>query len=115
MDELLPVVNDKDEQVGTATFSQVHEKGLLHREAYLYITSNGRVLLQRRADNDKWDTTSAGHCTPGEAYVDAAIREYKEELGIVIPKEQVQEIAYLRMEGVKPNKKNMRFMRVCSH
>ena len=112
MDELLPIVNEKDEEIGTAAFSTVHTQGLLHREAYIYILSHGRVLLQRRADNDKWDVSSSGHCAPGEAYIDAARRECREEIGVVLEKDTLREIVYMRMDGVKPGKKNNRFLKM---
>ena len=49
------------------------------------ITDGSRLLLQNRTKND-WQgyTLPGGHVEPGESFVDAVIREMKEETGLDI-------------------------------
>ena len=49
------------------------------------ITDGDRILLQNRTKND-WQgyTLPGGHVEPGESFVDAVIREIKEETGLTI-------------------------------
>ncbi len=87
-DDLLPVVNEADEQVGTATRKEVHEKKLLHRAVHIVVFDPEKgVLLQKRSlQKDSypgwWDISVGGHVDVDESYKSAAVREMKEELGI---------------------------------
>ena len=58
------------------------------------ITDGSRLLLQNRTKND-WQgyTLPGGHVEPGESFVDAVIREIKEETGL--------DIKNPRLAGVK--------------
>ena len=58
------------------------------------ITDGSRLLLQNRTKND-WQgyTLPGGHVEPGESFVDAVIREMKEETGL--------DIKNPRLAGVK--------------
>ena len=47
----------------------------------LIIYNNGKILLQKRADNGCW-AIHGGGMEPGEKYLDALNREIKEELNI---------------------------------
>ena len=61
----------------------------------LCLISNGnKVLLQNRIKDDwKGYTLPGGHVEPGESFVDAVIREMKEETGL--------EISNPKLVGVK--------------
>ena len=54
------------------------------------ITDGDRMLLQNRAKSD-WQgyTLPGGHVEPGESFVDAVVREMKEETGLYIKNPQL--------------------------
>jgi isopentenyldiphosphate isomerase len=112
MKEYIPLVNEDDEIIGFSDIKTVHAEGLLHREAYVYIISKNKVLLQKRKDNGKWDHSSAGHFHKDETYVQGAQRETKEELGLDLPLSAFHEIGYFRRNTTKAGKTNNRFITV---
>ncbi len=94
-DELLPVVDENDQVLGTRRREDVHALGLLHRAVHVLVFDRkGRLYLQKRsAAKDthpgKWTTSASGHVDPGEDYEQAASRELQEELGLRLPLEEV--------------------------
>jgi isopentenyldiphosphate isomerase len=83
----LVVVDKHDRPVGQATFQVTRERGLHHRAVVvLALNSQGQVLLQKRGPHVKsphlWDTSVGGHVDVGEDYLQAALRETAEEIGI---------------------------------
>lgn len=90
-DELLDLVNEKDEVIGTVWRSETENNpNLIHREIDVYIfNSKGETLIQQRSLKKKkspglWVNAAAGHVGSGEDPKITAIREVKEELGIDI-------------------------------
>jgi len=89
-DELLPVVDTSDRQVGLASRARIHAQGLLHRAVHVLVFApDGRLWLQRRSQAKdrfpgKWTSSASGHVDPGEGYDQAAARELKEELGLAL-------------------------------
>lgn len=87
-DELFDVVDENDIPTGTATRSEVHAKGLIHRAVHVFVLNrNGDLYLQKRSlikdmNPGVWDSSVSGHLDAGEGYADAAVREMGEELGI---------------------------------
>ncbi len=87
-DELLAVVNDRDEEIGAETRAKIHEHNLLHRAVHVLVfdAATGDMYLQQRsASKDTfplhWECVG-GHIGPGETYEAAARREVEEELGV---------------------------------
>ena len=87
-EEVFEIFNEKNEPVGKASRSEVHEKGLFHRGIDLFlVNSKGKIFLTRRAktkdtSSGVWGLSVGEHVKPGESFMDAAIRGLKEELGI---------------------------------
>ncbi|KKR68202.1 MAG: Isopentenyl-diphosphate Delta-isomerase [Microgenomates group bacterium GW2011_GWA2_40_6] len=88
MDELLDLVNEKDEVIGEVWKSEAHRNPkLIHREILILIfDKNNRLLMQQRSFNKikypgYWTESCAGHVLKGEEPETAAHRELKEELG----------------------------------
>lgn len=110
--EILDIVDENGEPTGkTEERSIVHAKGLRHRTSHVWIVrdndKNGiDVLLQKRSINKDsypgcYDISSAGHIIAGQGYVDSALRELNEELGIRTGASNLKEcgIRKLRYEG----------------
>ncbi len=93
-DEEVDVVDNEDRVVGVATIDTCLREGFLHRAvAVLVKRKNGAVVLQRRSRNDSWHAglwtiSCTGHVRRGESYLQAAIRELGEELGLTSPVEE---------------------------
>ena len=89
-EEIFDVVNERDEVVGNRSRSEVHRLGLLHRAAHILVfNSRGEVFLQKRSmKKDRqpglWDSSASGHVDSGEDYDTAAVRELREEIGLVL-------------------------------
>lgn len=83
------MVNERDEVIGRAPRREVHAQGLWHRAAHVLVfNGRGEVFLQKRsAKKDRqpgvWDSSASGHLDAGEAYDACAVRELREEIGLV--------------------------------
>lgn len=103
--ELLDVLDPDGRVVGSATRQEVHAKGLLHRAVHvLVVGSDGRLLLQKRAVSKaswpgRWDTSVGGHVGSGEAPIDSALRECREELGIEITVDDLEPLGRYLFDG----------------
>lgn len=88
--EILDIVDEKDEIVGQATREDTHVKGLAHREIHVWFyTPNKEIIFQHRAKDkdthpDLLDATVAGHVESGDTYEATAEREVLEETGLNI-------------------------------
>lgn len=92
MEEMLDLVNEQGDPLGRAVpRSEAHRLGLRHRTSHVWLVrrKNGvlEVLLQKRSDEKDsfpgcYDISSAGHIPAGQGFVDSALRELKEELGV---------------------------------
>ena len=99
MAEILDIVDEDGEPTGrTAPRDEVHSQGLLHRTSHLWLVRRreGRieVLLQHRSPQkeaypDCYDISSAGHIPAGAGFAESAIRELREELGIVASEDEL--------------------------
>ena len=108
-DELLDVIDKNNIVVRQALKSAVHEQGLLHRmSAVLLKRADGRYLIPT-ASNLKADAgglfhSTAGHVDAGESYLDAAVRELQEEVGIVLPKDKLTSLGSYWIEKDYPSR-----------
>ncbi len=89
MTEYFDVVDTNDIIISKAARKEVHgNPELIHRVSHVIVFNHkGELFLQKRSRNKtvqpgKWDTSVGGHVDAGEDYLDAAIRETAEELGI---------------------------------
>ncbi len=83
--ELLDIVDNDDNVVGTTDRAQAHNTGQLHRIVAVYVfNSDDQLYVQvHKKSGGLYDNSVGGHVTQGESYDDAAAREASEELGIM--------------------------------
>ncbi|MFA6585619.1 MAG: NUDIX domain-containing protein [Candidatus Paceibacterota bacterium] len=88
---------------------EVHQKGLWHRTAHVWlVNSKGEILLQRRADDiesfpNKYFISAGGHLSAGDMRIEGALREVEEELGIKIIEKDLINIGEIRIERNQKN------------
>ena len=87
-EEIVLLVDERNEVVGSAARRRVRAERLIHRATYVFVfAADGRLYLQRRTlAKDMfpgwWDAAAGGVLTLGESYDESARREAAEELGI---------------------------------
>ena len=90
--EYLDIVSEDGNPTGEKVDRDTaHREGILHRTAHVWVVRKGNdgyeILLQKRSMNKDsfpglYDTSLAGHIPAGADFVESAIRELSEELGI---------------------------------
>ena len=100
-EEIFDVVNDRDEIIDQRPRSEVHRLRLHHRAVHVLVFHpRGHIFLQQRSMlkdcfPGTWDSSASGHLDHGEAYDDCAVRELREEIGLV-PDSRPVRLFYLR-------------------
>ena len=86
-EERVILVDKLDNQIGTMSKMEVHQKAILHRAFSVFILNEkGELMLQQRA-HDKyhspslWTNTCCSHQREGEGNIEAGKRRLKEEMG----------------------------------
>ncbi len=88
MTEILDVVNENDEVIGSAPYSEIYSAKRSHRICHLFIFNDaGEMALQLRSKTKSflpgyWSTAVGGHVLSGETYEIAIMRESMEEIGV---------------------------------
>ena len=89
MDEYIDIITNKGKHTNKiALKSEAHKNGWYHNTIHLWLyTKDGKILLQQRSHKKDinpllWDVSVAGHVDANETYIEAAIRETHEELGL---------------------------------
>ncbi|MFC7370342.1 NUDIX domain-containing protein [Fictibacillus iocasae] len=101
--ERLRIFDSNRIPVGTASRSEVHEKGYYHEAFHCWFVSKEdnehHIYLQLRSKEKKdhpglFDITAAGHLTAEETVADG-VREIKEELGVDVPFDNLQPLGMI--------------------
>lgn len=106
--EMLDIVDENGNPTGEIKErTKVHEDGDLHRTSHVWIIRDNDkggwdVLLQKRSSNKDsfpgcYTVSSAGHIPAGSDYMESALRELEEELGV---KAEAEELKPCRMSRV---------------
>ena len=89
-EEIFDVVNEHDEVIGRAPRREVHRTRLRHRAIHVFVfNARGEIFLQKRSMSKDsspglWDSSASGHVDSGEDYDACAVRELREEIGLVV-------------------------------
>ncbi len=108
--ECLTVYDSRMQPCGVLERALVHRFGLRHRVVHVLVREvrdgvSGIWLQQRGFDRPllpgAFDWTATGHVDPGEALCDAAARELREESGLVLPADALQQITEFHHKTVR--------------
>lgn len=100
MEEVVVLVNERDEEIGQMPKMEAHVKGVLHRAFSIFVFDvNRRIMLQQRAltkyhSPGLWTNTCCSHPREGEAVLDAGLRRLQEEMGFVTELNKVFDFVY---------------------
>lgn len=104
--ELLVLVDENDQEIGSMEKMEVHQKGLLHRAfSILIFNSKNEILLQQRAldkyhSGGLWTNTCCSHPRINETTLQAANRRLQEEMGFTTElKEEFSFIYRAELDG----------------
>jgi len=104
--EILILVDDNDNEIGTDTRENCHSgNGKRHRAYTALIFHDGKMLLQQRSRKKllwptAWDVSFTSHVYPGESYQKAASRRALEELNAKVGDlEDVHSFVYFAPQG----------------
>ncbi|TBN03018.1 NUDIX domain-containing protein [Hyunsoonleella flava] len=103
MDEYIDVATKEGKLTGKRELkSIIHQKGLYHHTAHLWLyTEDRKILLAQRSSKKAicpllWDVSVAGHIDAGETAKQAAIRETKEEIGLELSEKSLKLIGVFK-------------------
>jgi isopentenyldiphosphate isomerase len=104
--ELVDVVDDAGQTIGTVTRREMRARRLPHRSVYLLVfNGRGELFVHLRTPTkdvypSHWDVAIGGVLAAGESYDAAARREGAEELGVAVEPEQLFPFRYADVENV---------------
>lgn len=89
-EEMVILVNENNEQIGTMPKMEAHEKAVLHRAFSVFVFNDkNELMLQQRAAHKYhspllWTNTCCSHQRVGETNIQAGKRRLMEEMGFVV-------------------------------
>ena len=87
-DELVEIVDRENNSLGAVTRAIMRQQNLIHRASYILVFNRkGELFIQKRTMTKDiypgyWDMAAGGVVLAGESYMDSALRELQEELGV---------------------------------
>lgn len=106
-EELLFTVDENNNSVDPRPRGVVHREGLWHRTAHVWIiNSKGEILCQKRSMKKDskpglWEARFGGHLAPRADYLETAIVEAEEELGLKINRGDLKSLMVYKSEPDK--------------
>jgi isopentenyldiphosphate isomerase len=109
--EYLDIVDENNNLTGEVlSKKQAHKMGKLHRKVHIWALNNNKeLLLQKRSFINKtnqnlWDVSAGGHISTGESVIDGALRELREEIGVVAKEDELINVAIVKKDINPQNK-----------
>lgn len=107
MAALLPVVNEKDQVIGTKSREARGPEDIIRVSGLFVYNSKREVLLSKRVmtkrhDPGKWSDAVSGTVEAGETYESNIIKETAEEIGLTITAQDIREVYYGFFEASHP-------------
>lgn len=87
-EELVEIVDRENTSLGAVTRAIMRQQNLIHRASYVLVFNRkGELFIQKRTMTKDmypgyWDLAAGGVVLARESYLDSAIRELQEELGV---------------------------------
>lgn len=106
-EELLFIVDENNNPLSPQPRNYAHKNGLWHRTTGIWVINGKKqILCQKRSLNKDvkpgfWEAFFGGHLAPNEDYLQSAVNEVREELGIEIDKNDL--IPFKILKSDKPN------------
>jgi isopentenyl-diphosphate delta-isomerase len=100
MEELVVLVDEKNNQIGLMPKMEAHEKALLHRAFSVFVfNKKGELMLQQRAASKYhspllWTNTCCSHQREGEGNLAAGKRRLQEEMGFTTDLKEIFSFIY---------------------
>lgn len=102
-DELLDLVNEKDEVIGTiwrSKYDPEQSNGCIRAAELFLQNSKGELWIPKRTAHKKiapncLDFSAAGHVESGDTYLNTLLRETQEELNLTLEEDNVQKLGKL--------------------
>jgi len=104
-DERLTQVDENDQVLRPLDRKTIHRENLYHRAVHVFIFNRlGELLLQKRSHRKvnfprRWDSSAAGHVDADEGYLECAMREVGEEIGLNCSLSKIGSIPASEMTG----------------
>ncbi|MFN3941924.1 MAG: isopentenyl-diphosphate Delta-isomerase [Flavobacterium sp.] len=98
--EMVILVDENDQPIGTMEKIEAHEKAVLHRAFSVFIINQkGEIMLQQRASHKYhspllWTNTCCSHQRVGETNLEAGKRRLQEEMGFEVPLKELFHFIY---------------------
>ena len=87
-EELVEIVDQDNTPLGAVTRAIMRQQNLIHRASYVLVFNRkGELFIQKRTLTKDiypgyWDLAAGGVVLAGETYMESALRELQEELGV---------------------------------
>lgn len=110
MEEYIDILDENGNVTGKSKErNAVHRDGDWHKVIQIFIINDGKILLQQRAltkksDPGKWCASASGHISAGETSLEAALKEFSEELGLIVEKDKMILVDTFKSPSITFNK-----------
>jgi isopentenyldiphosphate isomerase len=107
-EDFLDLVDEKGNIIGHEERKIVHKKGLLHREVHIWLyTPKGELVFQMRSPTKETypnllDASIGGHVDTGEEWLESAVKEAREEAGLIVKPDDLTFIEQHRVNVFDP-------------